>query len=81
MAFPDELLVEAVERMSRHDVGRLPVVAREDPFRLEGYLGRTGMIAAWTKGLDEETRREHGWLSRRVRITLRKARARRRRAS
>ncbi len=81
VAFPDELLVEAVERMSRHDVGRLPVVAREDPSRLEGYLGRTGVIAAWTKGLDEETRREHGWLSRRVRVTLRKARARKRRAS
>jgi len=80
VTFPDELLIEAVARMSRHDVGRLPVVAREDPRRLEGYLGRTGVIAAWTKGLDEETRREHGWLSRRVRHSLRKARARKRRA-
>ena len=69
------MLSDAIARMARHDVGRLPVVGREDPRRLEGYLGRTGVIAAWTRGLDEELSRERGWLSSRLRLARRKARA------
>jgi CBS domain-containing protein len=79
VAYADELLADAVARMARHDVGRLPIVGREDPRRLEGYLGRTGIIAAWTRGLDEETVRERGWLTSRVRLAVRKTRARLRR--
>jgi len=73
---PDELLSDAVVRMARHDVGRLPVVARDDPGRLEGYLGRTGIMAAWTNGIDEETTRERSRLARRMRFVWRKTRAR-----
>ncbi|HYV20573.1 MAG TPA: CBS domain-containing protein [Verrucomicrobiae bacterium] len=79
VAHPDELLTEAVARMARHDVGRLPVVDRDDPRRLEGYLGRTGVIAAWTKGLEEEIARERGWITSRVRRVVRRARVRRNR--
>ncbi len=76
VAHADEPLVEAVARMARHDVGRLPVVGRDDRRRLEGYLGRTGIIAAWTRGLDEEQRREAGSVGRGLRRALRQVRAR-----
>lgn len=80
VAYADELVSDAVARMARHDVGRLPVVGRDDPARLEGYLGRTGIIAAWARGHDEEMVREHGWITSRVRLAVRKVRARLRRA-
>jgi chloride channel protein, CIC family len=76
VAYPDELVDSAVEKMIRHDVGRLPVVAREDPRRLVGYLGRTGVMSAWAKGLEEERGRERGWLTSRLRLLRRKGRAR-----
>ena len=81
VAHADELLADAVARMARYDVGRLPVVGRDDPRRLEGYLGRSGIIAAWTKGLDEETARERGWLTSRMRLARQKTRARLRRGA
>ena len=81
IAHADELLADAVARMALYDVGRLPVVGRDDPRRLEGYLGRSGIIAAWTKGLDEETARERGWLSSRMRLARQKTRARLRRGA
>ena len=34
----------ALRRMSTRDIGRLPVVSREDPEKLVGYLGRTGIF-------------------------------------
>ncbi|HEX7252979.1 MAG TPA: chloride channel protein [Thermoanaerobaculia bacterium] len=60
VVFPDELLSEAVERMLRHDIGRLPVVARENPKRLVGYLGRSGVMAARVRLYEEENLRERG---------------------
>jgi H+/Cl- antiporter ClcA len=40
VAYPDELLRDAVTRMLGSDIGRLPIVDREDRHRLVGYLGR-----------------------------------------
>ncbi|HTY41680.1 MAG TPA: chloride channel protein [Thermoanaerobaculia bacterium] len=60
VAFEDELVRDAVERMLSHDIGRLPVVAREDPTRLVGYLGRSGVVAARHRLLEEEHVRERG---------------------
>lgn len=57
-AYPDELVVDAVERMLRNDVGRLPVVSRDDPDKLVGYLGRTGILEARQRHLQEEHFRE-----------------------
>src|ERR1041384_143675 len=37
VAFPDEILHEAVTRMVRHDIGRLPVVRRDNPLMIVGY--------------------------------------------
>jgi CBS domain-containing protein len=60
VAYEDELIRDAVERMLTHDIGRLPVVAREDPWRLVGYLGRSGIVAARQRLLEDENVRERG---------------------
>lgn len=60
VAFPDEPLHDALERMFRHDVGRLPVVERDSPARVTGYLGRASILAARMKLHKEETIRERG---------------------
>jgi hypothetical protein len=46
--------------MLSNDVGRLPVVSREDPARLVGYLGRAGVVAARQRLIDDESIRERG---------------------
>jgi CBS domain-containing protein len=63
VTYPDELLDEAATRMLEHDIGRLAVVARDDPHRLLGYLGRAGILAAWLQTAREERQRDPGWLS------------------
>jgi H+/Cl- antiporter ClcA/CBS domain-containing protein len=63
VAHPDETLHEAVSRMLRNDVGRLPVVSRDEPGRLVGYLGRAGVLSARLHRLREEHEREPGWLA------------------
>jgi CBS domain-containing protein len=74
VAYPDELLDEAVDKMVRRGVGRLPVVERADPTRLVGYLGRSGIAAAWRELLREEQIQETGWLSSRTRLLRMKLR-------
>ncbi len=61
IAYPDEILSDAVARMLRHGVGRLPVVSRQDPRRLIGYLGRAEVMAARQRQLEEEDLRERSW--------------------
>ncbi|MDB5051620.1 MAG: Chloride channel core [Fibrobacteres bacterium] len=58
---PDELLDDAVTKMLWYGVGRLPVVSREEPGRLVGYLGRSAILAARAQRLSEENVREPGW--------------------
>jgi CBS domain-containing protein len=57
---PDELLRDAVSRMLAHDIGRLPIVDRQDPGRLLGYLGRAGIMRARVQLYEEENLRERG---------------------
>jgi len=64
VAYPDQSLFEAAETMLRYDVGRLPVVARDNPKRVVGYLGRSGILAGRIRRLHEETVRETGWSGR-----------------
>jgi chloride channel protein, CIC family len=64
VAYPDEVLYDATARMLRAQVGRLPVVSREDPGKIVGYLGRSQVMAARLKRLEEESVREPGWVSR-----------------
>lgn len=62
VAYPDELASDALFRMLQNNIGRLPVVAREDPGRMIGYLNRASILSVWTRQLEEEGVREHGWL-------------------
>jgi chloride channel protein, CIC family len=62
VAFPDEILHDAVTRMVRHDIGRLPVVRRDNPRQLVGYLGRASVMTARLRRHEEEHQREPGWL-------------------
>jgi hypothetical protein len=67
--------------MFDRDIGGLPVVARDDPRHLVGYLARKGVLAGWLRAGQEERHREPGWLSdgfQRVRSGLERVRARRR---
>jgi CIC family chloride channel protein len=48
--------------MVKHNIGRLPVVSREDPQKLLGYFNRASLLAAWSRQAQEETVRETGWL-------------------
>jgi CBS domain-containing protein len=64
VAHPDETLHEAALRMMRHGVGRLAVVSRERPWRLLGYLGRGEVLNARLRAIEEEQRREPGWITR-----------------
>jgi H+/Cl- antiporter ClcA/CBS domain-containing protein len=60
VTYPDEVLQEAVVKMLRSNIGRLPVVERTDPRRLVGYLGRAGVMAARVRQHEEEYVREQG---------------------
>ena len=60
VAFPDETLQDAVARMLKRDVGRLPVVDRGDPRRVVGYLGRADILRARVRLQQEEELRERG---------------------
>jgi H+/Cl- antiporter ClcA/CBS domain-containing protein len=62
IAYPDEILGDAVTRMVRNDIGRLPVVERHNPHKLIGYLGRASVMTARLRRLEEEHDREVGWL-------------------
>jgi chloride channel protein, CIC family len=64
VTYPDELLYTAAEKMLHNRVGRLPVVSRQDPKQIVGYLGRSGIMAARLKRLQEESVREPGWIRR-----------------
>ncbi len=64
VTYPNELLHDASAKMLRNAVGRLPVVDRDDPRRVVGYLGRPGIMAARLRGLEDEHVREPGWISR-----------------
>jgi len=62
VAYPDEILFEAIDKMVRHDIGRLPVVDREHPRQVVGYLGRAAVMTARLHRHREEHEREPGWL-------------------
>lgn len=64
-AVPGESLHEAVERMHRHDVGRLPVVNPDNRSELVGYLGRAAILSARRRHWSDNHEAEPGWFARR----------------
>jgi CIC family chloride channel protein len=61
VAYPDELVREAISKMVLSDIGRLPVVSRSDPGQILGYLGRSAVMAARLRLHQEENVRERLW--------------------
>lgn len=61
VAYPDETMREAVAKMHENNIGRLPVVERANPRHLVGYLGRSGVMNARMRMLEEERVRERSW--------------------
>ena len=62
VTYPDEILYEAIEKMIRNDIGRLPVVSRENSREVVGYLGRAAVMTARLHRMKEDQEREPGWL-------------------
>jgi chloride channel protein, CIC family len=46
VTYPDETLQDAIAKMLKHNIGRLPVVERDKPRKIVGYLGRSGILEA-----------------------------------
>jgi CIC family chloride channel protein len=61
ITYPDERVFDAVTKMLTNNIGRLPVVDRNDPQRLVGYINRTNVMGSWRGHLHEEFVRDHGW--------------------
>ena len=62
VTYPDESAFDAMWRMLQNNIGRLPVVSREDPRKMVGYFNRSSILAAWSRKMEEESVREHGWI-------------------
>jgi CIC family chloride channel protein len=60
VAYPDELLHDAIAKMLKHDIGRLPVVNRDKPNRAVGYIGRADILNARMRLHEEEESRSQG---------------------
>ncbi|MCC6801789.1 MAG: chloride channel protein [Anaerolineae bacterium] len=67
VAYPDDSVRDALTRMLQRDIGRLPVVARDDPTKIVGYLSRGNVMSAHLKRLSEESEVQTGWLQDRIR--------------
>jgi CBS domain-containing protein len=52
VTYPDALLEEALDTMVGQETGRLPVAHRNEPTRLIGLLGRSGIAAAYETVLE-----------------------------
>jgi CBS domain-containing protein len=58
VVFDDSSLREAADHMAREDVGRLPVVARDEPDRVIGIVTRSDVISAHGRRLEGERLRD-----------------------
>jgi len=61
VAYPDQSLYEALLKLGAKDVGRIPVVDRNDTTKLLGVLRRHDIIRAYRKKLEESIRRDRGY--------------------
>lgn len=62
VAHADERVFDAVTKMLENNIGRLPVVDRNDPQKMVGYINRANVMGSWRGHLQAESVREHGWL-------------------
>jgi len=59
VAYPDEPLWAALKRIGTRDIGRLPVVSREDPTRLVGLVRGNDIIRAYNKAIARRVELQH----------------------
>jgi CBS domain-containing protein len=62
VTYPDELVSEAAAKLLQFEIGRLPVVDRNDERKVLGYFNRAAILAARMRRLRDEHMREQGWL-------------------
>lgn len=60
VTYPDETVFDAVSKMLKNKIGRLPVVERQNPKKLIGYLGRANVLSSRLKQIEEESVVESG---------------------
>jgi len=61
VAYPDELVADATERMASNQIGRLPVVDRLDHEKILGYLSRASILEGRTQYFKEQSLKEREW--------------------
>jgi len=59
VVFPDESMASALEKLGRLGVGRLPVVAREEPRKLVGIVRRDDILRAYNLALTRRAELQH----------------------
>lgn len=58
-AYPDETIGVALRRMGTRDIGRLPVIARDNPRRMVGVLRRADLVRAYDVALTRRAAMRH----------------------
>jgi CIC family chloride channel protein len=56
LCYPDETLMDALKKLGERNIGRIPVVEREDPRHLVGLITRKNIIAAYNQVLHTKTK-------------------------
>ena len=59
VVFPDQTMSDALAIMGAQGLGRLPVVSRDDPYKLLGMLKRQDIIRAYDLALTRRTEIQH----------------------
>jgi CBS domain-containing protein len=72
VAYPDEVLEDALHRLARSRLRALPVVSRDEPGRCIGTLGWDAIASAYQTCLDDEYVRETGTIAGGLRLLRRR---------
>ena len=59
VAYPDETIAAVLPRIGARDVGRLPVVSRENPQELLGIIRRSDLLKAYNIALTNKAKIQH----------------------
>ncbi len=70
VAYPDETLQRALERMSHRDIGRLPVVDHNNSSKLVGWISRADIIRAYERALTRRVTVQQQMMEARLGITV-----------
>lgn len=70
VAYPDETVHRAMERMSHRDIGRLPVVDHNNPSKLVGWISRADIIRAYERALTRRVTVQQQMTQARLGVTM-----------